>query len=371
MANGWRWDEWSDQHALAVVWAFYLGGIAAWLTVDPARAAGAAAAMILVMIVATGWLVRWWQGAVITAGGSVFLAFIGAANIELDVGVMVLPEAVGLYLVGLVFLGMGRAMRRGWHHWRENGVLAQHLAAAHEREAFQAQFFSMAAHEIGTPLTPLKLQVQALLMRPEAAPLETGLLRIRRNVDRLERLSKDLLDASRIHAGTMQLDPQPSRVDAMLADVVAACRAAAEEGEVDVSLQADAIEAVVDAHRLGQVVWNLTSNALKFTPPGGHITLRAWTDQYLRIRVEDDGMGMKQEQIDSLFAPFTQFHRERVRGGTGLGLFVSQGICQAHGGAISATSAGPGQGSAFEITIPLVRARAPVPEAPAEEPVKA
>jgi signal transduction histidine kinase len=121
--------------------------------------------------------------------------------------------------------------------------------------------------------------------------------------------------------------------------------------------------------RIEQVLSNLVTNAIKFTPEGGSIDVEAHgTPGQVIVRVTDTGVGMTKEQLDRLFQAFTQVHdnpEQRLRG-TGLGLYISKGIIEEHGGSVSAASRGPGQGSTFTVILPATRkaVAAPLPPPP-------
>ena len=243
------------------------------------------------------------------------------------------------------------------------------LKEAYERlqkvDAERMQFLNNAAHELGTPLTPIRLQVHLLQARmgPDAPAAQRKSLEIlQRNFDRLGHLVRDLLDSARLQAASLKLHPQP--ID--LRDVVyqAAETYLAPARESGVVLEVDdlpTLPVVLDPSRLGQVFDNLLSNAVKFTPAGGHVRVVGRRDGgQAVVEVRDEGTGMRPQDLSRLFLPFSQVHdtMQSTRAGTGLGLYVCRGIVDASGGSISAHSAGLGHGSVFTVRLPLAGAPA-------------
>jgi signal transduction histidine kinase len=164
----------------------------------------------------------------------------------------------------------------------------------------------------------------------------------------------------RLEGGELRLSRRPTDLAELCRQAVdTLAPAAAERG---VALEAHApgpLQADLDPGRITQVVYNLVSNALKFTPPGGRVTVRAEaSDGSATVSVTDTGAGMGPSQLDRLFRPFSQVHdpasvKRAEDKGTGLGLYISKGLVEAHGGSIRADSAGPGQGSTFTFRLPL------------------
>jgi signal transduction histidine kinase len=175
------------------------------------------------------------------------------------------------------------------------------------------------------------------------------------------RLVDDLLDMTRIHAGTFTVEAVAQPVGPVVEHVVVALGPAAEHKghRLAADAPADLPPAPFDAQRLGQVLYNLVSNAIKFTPEGGRITLRVReAPEGLRFEVADTGIGIAAEDLGRLFRRFGRLDGSdtRATGGIGLGLAISKAIVEAHHGRIGATSE-PGVGSVFWFTLP--RATAP------------
>ncbi len=187
---------------------------------------------------------------------------------------------------------------------------------------------------------------------------------IERNARAQAQLIEDLLDVSRIITGKLQLDVRPLMVRRVVNDAVESVTHTAQEKGIDVAI--DLIEddgpMVGDAGRLQQVIWNLLTNAIKFTPPGGRVEVHLRRhDQALELRVRDTGEGMENSDIPLVFDRFRQAaHRRRTgQGGLGLGLGIARHIVEAHGGTIRAHSEGKGKGSTFTVDLPLAADKAP------------
>jgi PAS domain S-box-containing protein len=237
----------------------------------------------------------------------------------------------------------------------------QELDHLREVDQFKTRFMNMAAHELNTPLTPIKLQMHVLKSHSEEPELENhkrSINMLDRNFQRLAGLVGDLLDSSRLQSDRMPVRPLPVDMSAIINDVVDSFRPTAQEASVTLTTEVPAaLPCVADADRMTQAVTNLLSNAVKFTPAGGRITVRGQrVDDRIRVEVQDTGLGLTAEQSSRLFKPFEQVHESQVakKGGSGLGLYITRGILELHGGRIWVDSAGTGQGTTFRFEIPLV-----------------
>jgi signal transduction histidine kinase len=260
---------------------------------------------------------------------------------------------------------------------RDRAAKQREVERLREMDRFRTQLLNSAAHELHTPLTPIRLQLDLLLAkRDQLSPAQRHSLEVLdRNVGRLIRLVGDVLDAARLDAGRLRLSPQELRVDALLGDVVDSFREAARRHGIELELQAEALATRADPHRVQQVAYNLVHNALKFTPRGGRVAVRAFREDAVAvIEVQDTGVGLSPEQQARLFRPFSQAHEHapRSHGGSGLGLYISKGIVEQHGGTMRVRSLGPGQGATFTFTLPMTAASlassAAPPRVPADAP---
>jgi CheY-like chemotaxis protein/two-component sensor histidine kinase len=218
----------------------------------------------------------------------------------------------------------------------------------------------MVSHELRTPLNAILGWTELMLKnRDDPALAARGLEIVARNTRLQSQLISDLLDISRIVSGKLRLDIQgvhlPSLIEAAIETVEHA--AVAKSIVIDRQLDTAIGPMAGDPARLQQVVWNLLSNALKFTPKGGRIrvTLRR-IDSQVEIVVEDDGAGIRSDFLPHVFDRFQQADASRARrfGGLGLGLSIVKNLLQFHGGTVRADSEGEGRGATFTVTLPLV-----------------
>lgn len=222
------------------------------------------------------------------------------------------------------------------------------------------EFLSMASHELKTPLTTLKGVTHLLSRHLSQSNLDHVRLvgyagRLQGQLERLEQLVNDLLDASRIQRGRLELRPEPCDLREIAWDVLLRCQEAAERNDrhrLTISAP-DPVRAVVDPDRIDQVLSNLVTNALKYSPDGGVIELAvARQDGHAVITVSDEGIGISPEDQARLFQPFAR--SDSVRGnvsGSGLGLHISREIVDQHGGQIAVESE-VGLGSTFTVRLP-------------------
>lgn len=239
------------------------------------------------------------------------------------------------------------------HALRQQGELDR----LEEMNRFKSSFLNMAAHELGTPLTPLRIQLHLLQQLGNNQPERTAqsLAMITRNVDRLSDLVRDILDASRIQSARIALRPQHVNLAALAQETLESYRVVADASGINLRFTAPPVPSIVcDPGRVAQVVLNFLSNAVKFTPRNGVIKVAVEErSDGVALTVTDSGIGLTDAQMDLLFKPFSQAHTpDPRRGGTGLGLYISRGIIEASGGHVWATSRGPGNGTTFGFLLP-------------------
>jgi PAS domain S-box-containing protein len=246
-----------------------------------------------------------------------------------------------------------------------------------ELDEFRSQFINNAAHELGTPLTPIKLQVHMLRNAywKDLDPAQQKATKIlERNVERLAQLVGDILDVAKIQSGKLNLKFQKATIAPMVRDAAESFQAAALDKSITLEVAAESgLECHVDPRRLGQILYNLITNALKFTPANGKISVVARRiGDFAQIVVHDTGRGIAPEDVAKLFRPFSQVHdmMQVTAAGTGLGLFISRGMAEQMGGRIWCESAGIGKGCNFFVEIPLAstierRARTLTPQSAA------
>ncbi|MGE5178773.1 MAG: ATP-binding protein [Bacteroidota bacterium] len=230
-----------------------------------------------------------------------------------------------------------------------------------ELDRSKSEFLSIASHEVRTPLTVMKSSLDLLVSTThfdQTSDQRQLIAFCQESVERLIRLVKDILDVSKIEAGVLSVQFLPTSLN----ELIEKClfwvpQLPGGQGiEVDARLPKEPAMVFADPNRIQQVLENLISNALKFSKPGGRVSieLRAHEHEY-EVVVSDQGKGIAPEDLERIFGKFTQVEDSATReqGGTGLGLAICRGIIEAHRGRIWAESA-PGQGSRFHFTLTRV-----------------
>lgn len=248
-------------------------------------------------------------------------------------------------------------------------IEAELLAADRRKD----EFLAVLAHELRNPLAPISNALQVLKLAGNDHKRIDALREVMaRQLHQLVHLIDDLLDVSRITRGKLHL----RRHRVQLADVVATA-VETSRNAIDVAGHRLVIELPsvpvwlnVDPLRIAQALSNLLANAARYTPPGGRIELRALSDgETVQIRVSDNGIGIPQESLSRVFEMFTQVNEPHARaaGGLGIGLALVRSLVEMHGGAVTAHSAGPGAGSTFTVSLPVLDSDRE--ETPAEPPL--
>jgi PAS domain S-box-containing protein len=235
-------------------------------------------------------------------------------------------------------------------------------AAAEEANRLKDEFLATLSHELRTPLTAILGWAHLLRSgRLDEESAARAVEIIERNADAQNQLIEDILDVSRIITGKTSLHVEPVEPVSVIEAAAEAVRPAAEAKRVELKIPAstEAVSVFGDAARLRQVVWNLLTNALKFTPEGGRVEVRvARADSHVRIKVSDTGEGIDPEFLPYVFDRFRQADASttRKRGGLGLGLAIVRHLVELHGGTVGAESEGQGRGATFTVTLPLAGA---------------
>ena len=242
-------------------------------------------------------------------------------------------------------------------------ALAREKAAREEAEEanrLKDEFLATVSHELRTPLTAILGWSNMLLARQRDEEMhDRGLEIIHRNAQAQNQLISDLLDVSRIISGKLRLDLRTVELPAVIEAAVEATRPAAEAKGVLLTTALDPRAGPIngDADRLQQVVWNLLTNAIKFTDAGGaiEVSLRS-VDTRVEIKVRDGGMGIAPEFLPHIFDRFRQADpgTNRIHGGMGLGLSIVRQLVELHGGTVRAESEGEGKGATFTVILPFV-----------------
>ncbi len=250
-------------------------------------------------------------------------------------------------------------------------VIGQLMAAERSRELDQlshlntvrTRFINSAAHELGTPLTPIQLQLSLLRSRPD--PLtdrqRRSLDTIQRNVDRLADLTRSILEGARAQDGQFPIRLEPADLHETMDDLERSYTPWCAEKDLRLSVTCSGrLETFSDRRRIHQIVSNFISNAIKNTAPGGSIDVTATgRDGRIRIEVRDTGRGMTELEQHRLFQPFTQLEDPSKLIGSGLGLFITKQLAARLGGDVGVESKGLGHGSTFYADLPAIGPNAP------------
>src|SRR5919202_381400 len=237
---------------------------------------------------------------------------------------------------------------------------SQARAKAEAANRIKDEFLAVLSHELRTPLNPI-LGWTRLLRRGtlDSGKTAVALETIERNAELKVQLIEDLLDISRILQGKLSLNSTPINLKTALKAAIETVSLAAEAKNIQIQtqLEPNVGDVLGDATRLQQVVWNLLTNAIKFTPTGGRIEVELKTiDSSAQIQVRDTGKGIKPEFIPYVFDTFRQADSSITRtfGGLGLGLAIVRHVVELHGGTVKAESCGEEQGATFTVTLPLL-----------------
>ncbi|MBD2139664.1 PAS domain-containing protein [Anabaena sp. FACHB-1237] len=241
-------------------------------------------------------------------------------------------------------------------------ILAQEQyarTAAETANRAKDEFLSILSHELRNPLNSLLGWTQLLRTKEQdQVTTNQALEAIERSAKAQNVLIGDLLDVSRISAGQMRLDAATVKIIPVIEAALEVVKLSADAKNIHIQLNLDPDDRTLigDPIRLQQVIWNLLSNSIKFTPVGGRIDIRLqYSDFEAEIEVKDTGIGIDADFLPYIFQRFRQADGSRTRSnpGLGLGLSIVRHLVELHGGTITATSAGQGQGSTFTIRLPL------------------
>jgi len=264
---------------------------------------------------------------------------------------------------------------------RRAGLLIERRQLEHERADLleraesanraKDEFLATLSHELRNPLTTIVGWAKMLVRSDMPEKYKTQVRAIERNATAQSRLIEDMLDLSRIMSGKLRLEITQTNVKQVISDAIESQRRAASAKRVEITTELDeGLDTFADPIRLQQIVTNLVSNAVKFTPEGGKVdvvgTHRGGT---IAIIVTDSGEGIDPKRLGAIFEPFKQEDASTTRrhGGLGLGLAIVRALVLAHGGTVHATSEGKGRGASFVVELPL---RSPATPPPSEPPVE-
>ncbi len=239
---------------------------------------------------------------------------------------------------------------------RENERL---LKEAQEAGRLKDDFLAIVSHELRTPLNAILGWSSMLLSQTlDEASAKRAIETINRNARSQAQIIEDILDISRIITGKLRLDVQLIQPSKVIEAAIDTLLHAAEAKNVRLQMLLDPQAGPVsgDPDRLQQIIWNLVSNAVKFTPKGGRVQVRLErVNSHIEIAVSDTGQGIEPEFLSQVFDRFRQADSSTARnhGGLGLGLAIVKQLVEMHGGGIKAESPGAGQGSTFTVSLPI------------------
>ncbi|HZT78364.1 MAG TPA: ATP-binding protein [Vicinamibacterales bacterium] len=244
-------------------------------------------------------------------------------------------------------------------------------AAAQQASRLKDEFLATLSHELRTPLNAIlgySRMIKSGIVTPENQV--RAIAAVERNAAALAQIVEDVLDVSRIISGKLRLQVEPIDLGDVVRHAIETVRPAADAKHIrlEVAIEPDAGRVSGDAERLQQVVWNILSNAVKFTPRDGRVDVRvASEDGSVALTVRDTGIGITKEFLPHIFERFRQQDSSttRERGGLGLGLGIARQLVEMHGGTIEATSDGPDTGATFRVVLPQVSDAAAEPRWPA------
>ena len=254
--------------------------------------------------------------------------------------------------------------------------IREKLAAAYDQlkkaDQMKREFLATLSHELRTPLNAILLWVQLLRESHTPADLVEGLDIIGRNAQSQSRLIEDLLDMSRIESGKVSLDLQRLDLAAVASAAMDTVRPAASAKGIRLSSAFSSIKGVMmgDKARVQQILWNLLTNAIKFTPKEGHVhVVIERVHSHVEISVTDSGEGIAPGMLGQIFERFRQVDASVTRrhGGLGLGLSIARHLTELHGGTLRVSSRGLGEGATFTLSFPLVSSQRPPAHIHAEQ----
>jgi PAS domain S-box-containing protein len=226
-------------------------------------------------------------------------------------------------------------------------------------EKMKDQFISAVTHELRTPLVSIKAYVDYPLtgkMGQLSEEMKSNLTIVKRNTDRLLQITGDLLELRRMESGKLELNKEPMNFQKTIDHCIDEIRPLIKDKKQSIDVNSPNQPLIVngDSVRLSQVLMNLLSNANKFTPEGGKILLNVKVNQKIHVELSDTGIGIKKQDLKRVFEPFSAITKPTYIPGTGLGLSVTKGMIEAHGGKIWANSQGEGKGSTFTFELPRI-----------------
>jgi PAS domain S-box-containing protein len=259
-----------------------------------------------------------------------------------------------------VVIGASKIARDITERKQAEAERARLLSVAQEASRLKDEFLATLSHELRTPLNAILGYTR--MLRSGLIPADRqgrALDTIERNAASLTEIIEDVLDVSRIISGKIRLNVRPVELQTVIRESIEAVRPAADARAIRIECILDSGEAPIsgDPERLQQILWNLASNAVKFTERGGRVQVRLErANSHVEIIVSDTGIGIAREFLPFVFERFRQGDSgvTREHGGLGLGLAITKHLVEMHGGTIDVTSGGRGAGATFRVKLPLM-----------------
>lgn len=273
---------------------------------------------------------------------------------------LLVSTALATLVLAIMFLQIVRsALAEQGARVRAEGAFDAEQKARAEAESIgraKDEFIATLSHELRTPLTSILGWSRILRDGGDAETAAMAAESIAQSAHAQQFLIEDLLDVSRIILGKFHMEVSPVDLNALAQAAADMIRPIAEAKPIELRLQLPRQPCVIngDGRRIKQVIWNFLSNAVKFTPPGGQVSLRVEMGAAeARIVVSDSGEGISPDLIPHLFERFRQADGATAKGGLGLGLSIARHVVEAHGGSVSAVSDGRGKGATFTARLPF------------------
>lgn len=252
-------------------------------------------------------------------------------------------------------------------HTRGVIILLRDMTASRELDRLRkldqmkSEFVSNVSHELRTPLTSIKAYTEALADMAVDAQQKEFLKVIDEESNRLLALIEDLLSLSRIESGRLRLRPEPAHLGQLAQDIMGVAKVQSDKHKITLDIAPDLPLTMLDPDRIKEVLINLVSNAVKYSPAGGEVKVKICKEEgVLRIDISDQGIGIPEEHLGKIFDQFYRVDSSLTAqiSGTGLGLAIVKSMVEAHSGTIRVAST-PGEGSTFSVFLPIRPITAP------------
>jgi signal transduction histidine kinase len=260
---------------------------------------------------------------------------------------------------GVLYLALFDLVRRASQELRRQSQVLASVEARREMDRLKSEFVAIVSHELRTPLTALVGFADLLRTDDgDADERREWIEMLHEGAERLAHLVEELLDVSRIEEGRLELNRRPLDLTSAVETVTATFHSRASDRRIERQYAESLPSVLADPDKLAQVLTNLISNAIKYSPNGGPVRIAVEADDgALHLRVSDQGLGLPPDALELVFERFQRLEDESRQEipGSGLGLYITRHLVELQGGRIWADSPGPGKGSTFHVTLPAAR----------------